>query len=588
MWGLRACCLPLVVCGTQIQANGSENMKEQHTLLKHADVMPKNVKDLLACVESQGHPEAPDPQGLNVQLRKYQRQSLGFMLAQERAEGGVRDLIWGEIKTPTGGFWYSPLLERAALSVPRTSRGGFLAEDMGLGKTVEVLALVLANPAPATLPSLIRGLIPTRATLVICAVSLVGQWIEEAKGKLKAPLRIHMFHGTNRIRDPQRLATEFDLVVTTYSTAGSDFNAKPRQGAPASTPPLSQIHWHRIVLDESHTIKNPAVSHSKACHALSSNLRWCCTGTPINNGLEDLHGQLMFLNIQPFSNKAVFDKFIRPCFSHQRYNIPGSTSPVAYLLKRCMIRHTKTQQMEGETILQLPPKVEENVPVQFTAEERAVYNRVYRTAHTEFARYQNMGPAVVNSKVLQIMSNPRLRPFCSPLPPLHAPPSCEAELPCTLADRLLLPMRRLCSGGSLKKADLEMKQAEDKQAEGTEAPNPKLVCPVENECPICLEAPEQPTLTPCSHWFCMACITEMIGDQASALCPICRRVVQRQKLQRGVAAAAPVEERQAEEPGASAAQEGGSTSESKLKVLLEMLARMRSENADSKALVFSQ
>jgi hypothetical protein len=47
----------------------------------------------------------------------------------------------------------------------------------------------------------------------VCAVSLVGQWVAEAQAKLGGSLRIHMYHGQNRIRDPGRLATAFDLVT---------------------------------------------------------------------------------------------------------------------------------------------------------------------------------------------------------------------------------------------------------------------------------------------------------------------------------------------------------------------------------------
>jgi hypothetical protein len=55
-----------------------------------------------------------------------------------------------------------------------------------------------------------------RATLVVCAVSLVGQWMEEAKSKLNGSLRMYQYHGQGRKRDPQKLATDYDLVVTTY------------------------------------------------------------------------------------------------------------------------------------------------------------------------------------------------------------------------------------------------------------------------------------------------------------------------------------------------------------------------------------
>ena len=55
-----------------------------------------------------------------------------------------------------------------------------------------------------------------RATLVVCAVSLGGQWLEEAKSKLDGSLNLYMYHGSSRKRDTRYLATTFDLVVTTY------------------------------------------------------------------------------------------------------------------------------------------------------------------------------------------------------------------------------------------------------------------------------------------------------------------------------------------------------------------------------------
>ena len=52
---------------------------------------------------------------------------------------------------------------------------------------------------------------PGPPALQVCAVSLVGQWIAEAQAKLGGSLRMHMYHGQGRIRDPARLA-QFDLV----------------------------------------------------------------------------------------------------------------------------------------------------------------------------------------------------------------------------------------------------------------------------------------------------------------------------------------------------------------------------------------
>lgn len=78
---------------------------------------------------------------------------------------------------------------------------------MGLGKTVEMLGLMLANPAPPgpLQPATdTQGHIRSRGTLVVCAVSLVGQWMAEAEAKLGGSLSIYMYHGGARIRDAKK------------------------------------------------------------------------------------------------------------------------------------------------------------------------------------------------------------------------------------------------------------------------------------------------------------------------------------------------------------------------------------------------
>lgn len=87
----------------------------------------------------------------------------------------------------------------------------------------------------------------------------------------------------------RRLASEFDLVVTTYQTLGTDFSR--------GNNPLAGLDWHRVVLDEAHSIKEIKSNQSKACCALTSNLRWCCTGglshPAVGNPAPDTSASLM-------------------------------------------------------------------------------------------------------------------------------------------------------------------------------------------------------------------------------------------------------------------------------------------------------
>jgi len=198
---------------------------------------------------------------------------------------------------------------------------------MGLGKTVISLAMILCNPAPALpasgssvseVPShpdmsdgkpfwdpdtrkpvsttivgstadSKRGSILCRGTLVVCNVSLVGQWIEEAKSKLSNPGLVYPYHGGSRKRDPRVLAQN-SIVVTTYETLASDATYHRRKNAGSSdyVPPCEQIRWWRIICDESHVLKQNHTRKANAVTSLVADHRWLVSGTPVNTSLLDL------------------------------------------------------------------------------------------------------------------------------------------------------------------------------------------------------------------------------------------------------------------------------------------------------------
>ncbi|XP_042030012.1 LOW QUALITY PROTEIN: DNA repair protein RAD5B-like [Salvia splendens] len=66
-----------------------------------------------------------------------------------------------------------------------------------------------------------------------------------------------------------------------------------------------RVEWHRVVLDEAHTIKSSKTIAAKAAFALTSYCRWCLTGTPLQNNLEDLFILLCFLHVESWWNKLI-------------------------------------------------------------------------------------------------------------------------------------------------------------------------------------------------------------------------------------------------------------------------------------------
>ena len=113
----------------------------------------------------------------------------------------------------------------------------------------------------------------------------MGQWAEELADKAKGRLKVLLHHGPKRSKDPKDLAA-YDIVLVTYQTLGLDFSRglKETSGDGRNRfPPCGSIQWHRIVLDEAHTVKNPTAQLTKACMALASNKRLVSTRTCIND-----------------------------------------------------------------------------------------------------------------------------------------------------------------------------------------------------------------------------------------------------------------------------------------------------------------
>lgn len=220
-------------------------------------------------------------------------------------------------------FYYAEGLGLFCTEPLPTLCGGLLASEMGMGKTIMALGLILhngprnvqttpelpdpppENKVPAQADTLCREYEPSwcagrewfgrcahGGTLVVTAVSLVGQWEREIKEKTEG-LSVSVYHGNRRVNDLARLAA-YDIVLTTYSQITAAFTRMHASGNKLNyqTSAIFYINWHRIICDESHTLKSDSSSVRDFCLLCARN-RWCLTGTPFQTKAEDLMVLLM-------------------------------------------------------------------------------------------------------------------------------------------------------------------------------------------------------------------------------------------------------------------------------------------------------
>jgi len=223
----------------------------------------------------------------------------------------------------------------------KVPKGGILADDMGLGKTLQAITVILQNRKPEKdSPGWKKAYDGVeKTTLVVAPLALIRQWEAEIKDKVAKShrLKVCVHHGPNRTKSWKELAL-YDVVITTYQTLVSEHGASNMADGGHKVGCFG-LRWWRIILDEAHSIKNKSAKATKACCALNSIFRWCLTGTPMQNKLEELQSLIHFLRIQPYDNLKEFKEHIEKPLNNGKGHI--AIRRLHSILRCFMKRRTK-------------------------------------------------------------------------------------------------------------------------------------------------------------------------------------------------------------------------------------------------------
>jgi SWI/SNF-related matrix-associated actin-dependent regulator of chromatin subfamily A-like protein 1 len=282
---------------------------------------------------------APEALTLLQEIREEHAQVAG-LVALSAATDAPLDVpgLGGELKP----------FQRAGVRYLLAQRRAFLADEQGLGKTIEALATLEADAAyPA---------------IVVCPASLKLNWLRELE--LWLPGRSAQTLAGTRADAP---IVPADVIVVNYDIVA------------ARLAQLQNLEPRALVLDESHYCKNAAAKRTQAVQRLSATvpndgLVLALTGTPVMNRPPELIAQLRILGrLADFGSGAQFGKRFCGPDAHLRLHW--------HLRARCFARRLK-----ADVLPQLPAKTRAVVPIELDNESE------YRLAERDVVAWLQSQP----------------------------------------------------------------------------------------------------------------------------------------------------------------------------------------------------
>ena len=259
--------------------------------------------------------------------------------------------------------------------------GGILADDIGLGKTLQVLALILSEKEKSKAPA-----------LVIAPTSLVYNWVLETE-KFAPELKAVAISGTQAQRKPilDNIA-EYDLVITSYPLIRRDIEAYQKH------------NFSFCIIDEAQHVKNHYTQAAKAIRKISARNRFALTGTPMENSLMELWSIFDF--IMPgylYTQQKFLDRFVKPIINAGDKNASEDLSR--------HIRPFILRRMKKDVLKELPEKIETIVTCELTKAQRDIYHAVLAQARNEIeASIDEVGFEQSQLQILAALT--RLRQIC--------------------------------------------------------------------------------------------------------------------------------------------------------------------------------
>ncbi|GAA97255.1 hypothetical protein E5Q_03932 [Mixia osmundae IAM 14324] len=277
-----------------------------------------------------------------------------------------------------------------------------LADYMGCGKTVEILALILLNQdrSRSHLPSyrnddLDTDIVPIRTTLIICPATILQQWADEIE-KHAPSVRVLIYKDDCLGKHtPQSVDKNFDIVICSFTTLKSmiHYARKPRRmptrrcadektgEATRKTydrPLFVEAEFFRVIMDEVQ-LNGTATASAEMCSYIHRVHAHAVSGTPVGESLRDLRSVYAFLKLPWLSQEAPFEDLLRP----------RNASLLARITNKLGVRVTRA---DVAAEFALPAQLRQIVPVTLSMVEQYHRDATYAQACNELGLDRAEGP----------------------------------------------------------------------------------------------------------------------------------------------------------------------------------------------------
>lgn len=258
--------------------------------------------------------------------------------------------------------------------------GGILADDMGIGKTIQIIALFEEASKDTT-----------KKSLVVCPASLILNWDSEIK-KFTSDIKTHIIMGSQEERARLiSMETDAQVWITSYDYLKRDYEQ------------YSNMVFEYLIVDEAQFIKNQYTKNAVSVKQIQSKYKFALTGTPIENSLSELWSIFDFLMPGYLFDYSFFKKY------YENPIVKYEDEEVLEDLRR-MVEPFILRRVKKDVLKELPDKIESTILVDFDEESKKLYDAnlslIRQDLETQFANGQS------NNKILVIAMLTKLRQLC--------------------------------------------------------------------------------------------------------------------------------------------------------------------------------